>query len=845
MTTKLASRLFAFALATCAASLRADTATINIDATKPGPEINPRMYGIFLEEINTGVDGGLYAELIRNRGFEDAKPPEGFSFINGRWDNGRGYVIPYHFEVDKSLPYWSLVKEGGAQGSMSLDMSNPLNSATPRSCRLEIQDVSSGRIGIANEGYWGIGVKEGEQYVLSFWARGDVSFTGPLVATLESARSEPVSDAVTIKKIDGQWKHYTATLTAKRNEPQAKFILTAGSKGTVWLDMVSLFPKKTFKDHANGLRPEIAQMIADLKPGFVRFPGGCVVEGATPENAYDWKKSIGPIEQREEIWNVWDYRRTHGMGFYEYLQFCEDIGAEPMYVGFAGQTCIYRHSTNVPISEMQPIEDSFLDALEFANGPANSKWGKLRADAGHPASFNVKLLEIGNENVGREYEDRYALIYPLVKAKYPGLTTLANVPLRRSPVEMVDEHYYNNPRWFINNFHMYDRRDRKSPPIYIAEVAVTSQEGGRDKGNLISALAEGVFLMGAECNADVVRMVSYAPLLANVHGRTELAGAPPPWHGLIYFDSSRVFGTASYYLWKLFGENRPSRTLKTDVALPENENFKVGGQIGLGTWDTSAEFKDVRVEKNGQAQYTSDFMQNAKGWQSAGRRGGGQWAVTNGVYRQNQPGRASSYFGDENWSDYTLTLKARKLGGGEGFLIMFGRKGGDMYWWNLGGWGNTRHAIEHSVQGSQTPVGAQAEGRIETGRWYDIKVELNGNRIRCYLDGRLIHDETAQPNSNLFAVAGRDDKKGDLVVKVINTSSQPYSSTLNIDGVTSMSPEAQVTLLTSARTSDNNSLESPTKVVPTTTKAAIPGTKFTYEFPANSLVILRLKAKSN
>jgi alpha-L-arabinofuranosidase len=213
--------------------------------------------------------------------------------------------------------------------------------------------------------------------------------------------------------------------------------------------------------------------------------------------------------------------------------------------------------------------------------------------------------------------------------------------------------------------------------------------------------------------------------------------------------------------------------------------------------------------------------------------------------RQNQPGRASSYFGDENWSDYTFTLKARKLGGGEGFLIMFGHKGGDLYWWNLGGWGNTRHAIEHSVQGAQTPVGAPAEGRIETGRWYDIKVELNGNRIHCYLDGRLIHDETAQPTSNLFAVAGRDDHNGDIVVKVINTASQPYSSTLNIDGVTSVSPEAQVTLLTSDRTSDNNSLESPTRVVPTTTKTAISGAKFDYEFPANSLVILRLKAKSN
>ena len=566
-------RLVALGLLSCVAGFAADTVTIDIDAAKPGPEINPRLYGIFLEEINTGVDGGLYAELIRNRGFEDAKAPEGFVLRNDRWDNGRGYVIPYRFEVDKSLPYWSLIKAGGAEGSMSLDLTNSLNPATPRSCRLEIQNAS-GRIGIVNEGYWGIGVKAGEKYLLSFWARG-ADFRGPLSAVLETENGETDTDTVKISKVATQWKKYTATLTAKKTDPHARFALIAGAKGTVWLDMISLFPQKTFKGRANGLRPEIAQMIADLKPGFVRFPGGCVVEGATPENAYDWKQSIGPIEEREEIWNVWDYRRTHGMGFFEYLQFCEDLGAEPMYVGFAGQTCIYRRSTNVPMAEMQPIEDSFLDALQFANGPANSRWGKLRAAAGHRAPFNLKMVEIGNENTGRQYEERYAAIYPLIKTNYPNITALANFPQRNSPTEMVDEHYYNSPRWFINNLHLYDKRDRNSPPVYIAEVAVTSAEGGRDKGNLTSALAEGVFLMGVERNADVVRMVSYAPLLANVHGRTELAGAPPPWHGMIYFDSSRVFGTVSYQLWKLFGENRPSRTVKTDVTFPGDADVQI------------------------------------------------------------------------------------------------------------------------------------------------------------------------------------------------------------------------------------------------------------------------------
>jgi len=813
---------------------RAGDLTITIDASRRGPAINPRLYGIFLEEINTAVDGGLYAELIRNRGFEDAKAPEGFVYRSGKWDNGRGYVIPYHFEVDKDLPYWSLVKEGGARGAMSLELSNSLNAATPRSCKLTVDDVSSGRIGIANEGYWGIGVQEGEEYLLSFWARGDGTFAGPLRADLETGNGEKVSDEAAITSIDAQWKHYTAMLRGNRTEANARFILTAGARGTVWFDMVSLFPKHTFRGRPNGMRADIAQMLADLKPGFVRFPGGCVVEGATPENAYDWKKSIGPIEQREEIWNVWDYRRTHGMGFYEYLQFIEDIGAEPLYVGFAGQTCIYRQSTNVPMADLQPVVQNFLDALQYADGPADSTWGKLRADSGHPAPFNIRMLEIGNENTGPQYAERYAAIYPLIKTNYPDVTALACLPQRRAQTEMVDEHYYSDPRWFRNNFHRYDSRDRKAPPVYIAEVAVTSQEGGRNKGNLISALSEGVFLMGAERNADVVRMVSYAPLLANVHGRTELAGAPPPWHGMIYFDSSRVFGTVSYYLWKTLGENRPDYTIDASVDGWE-ANAPITGAIGLGTWGTSAEFKDLRVEKNGQAVYTSDFGTNTDGWKTED----GSWSVRDGAYRQSRNVNGFAWFGDEGWSDYTVSVKARKLAGAEGFLLAFGHKGQDRYWWNVAGWGNTQHGIEFN----QNAVGEPVSGSVEPNRWYDLKVELAGRRIRCYMDGELVHDVTAPVPSNFFVTAGRRESTGEVIVKAINPTSDPVNATLKLLDLANVGSSAEMTRITSARASDNNSLTSPTNVIPSVSQINIPGPTFAQEFPPNSLTVLKLKAK--
>ena len=814
-------------------SIWAGTATITIDAAKTGPRLNPRMYGIFLEEINFGVDGGLYAELIRNRGFEDAKPPEGFTFRDGRWLDEKGYDARFDRfgYVTNGLPFWSLIKEGGAQGSMHLDLADPLTPATPRSLRLEIQNAGSGRLAVANEGFWGIGVAQGERYDLSFWARCADGLTGPLTATLESPDGSTCSKAENINGLGAHWKQFKTTLTATKSEPKARFVLAAASKGTVWLDLVSLFPAKTFNGH--GLRPDLAQMLADLKPGFVRFPGGCVVEGGTVETAYNWKKTVGPLEQREEVWGPWNYRRTHGMGFHEYLQFCEDIGAEPLYVGFAGETCMFRQVEDVPIAEMRWVVTNFMDALEYANGDKTTRWGKLRAAQGHPEPFDLKLVEIGNENGTRQFPERYRLVHSALKSKYPDVRYIADLSfprfMRDESFDMEDNHFYNSPQWFMNNAHHYDDRDRKLPPVYDGEVAVTSAEGGRDKGNIIAALGEGVFLMGLERNADVVRQVSYAPLLANVRGRTD-------WHGMIYFDTARAFGTASYYLWKLFGLNRPTCTLQTLVECAAEKPAAIAGGIGVGTWNTSAEFKDIRVEKNGRVLYASDFSTAAEGW----RTDGGAWSVVDGAYRQSQQAVGLSFFGDEHWSDYTLTLKARKLSGAEGFLIAFGRKGEERNWWNIGGWGNTEHAIEFN----QSSLGRHVPGSVEPDRWYDIKLELQQNRIRCYLDGKLVHDETAGAASRFFALAGRDDSKDELILKAINAGAEPVRAQVNIGGAGRIAHQAQITVLKSAHGSDNNSLENPTQVIPVSGKMAVSGPRFTCEFPANSFTLLRLSCES-
>jgi alpha-L-arabinofuranosidase len=821
---------------------------VSIDASAAGPRVNPRMYGVFLEEINHGVDGGLYAELVRNRAFEDGRPPEGYELRGGRWLDANGFpagVDEFGYKIG-GLPFWSLVRTGDAAGAMQLDTSGGITKESEYCLRLDVDDLGGGQIGVANQGFFGIALRQGETYRLSLYARIGSEFDGPLTARLEDADENPCSNSVTFEHFGSEWKQYKAELVAAKTESKARLVILAGATGSVWLDFVSLFPARTWKDRPNGLRSDIAQMISDLKPGFVRFPGGCVVEGGTVETAYNWKDTIGPVENRPERWGPWNYRRTHGVGLHEYLQFFEDLGAEPLWVGFCGQTCIFRRSRGetVPMDEMGWVRQNFLDLVEYANGPADSRWGAKRAAAGHAEPFNLKYVEIGNENQGPELRDRYIFIHDALKAKHPHLKYIADLSwtsdesMQDAEFDIVDRHYYQNPRWFLQRFNEYDERDRSLPPLYLGEVAVTSPDAGPLRGNMLAALAEGVFLMGCERNADTVHMVSYAPLLAHVDGRTALTDAPPPWHAMIYFDGTRVFGTASYYLWKLFGTNRPDQMVKADVEFANIAPPIIAGQIGVGTWAATAEFKDIRVERAGEVLYESDFSHDADGWEPdrARRRRGTTWQVQDGIYRQAREGHALSYIGDDSWSNYTLSLKARKTSGNEGFLIVFGRKGGERYWWNLGGWGNLQHAIELN----QTPVGRPVRGRIESDRWYDIKIELAGNRIRCFLNGELIHDVESNPPETFFVNAGREDATGDLIVKAINIASQPVRAQVRMDRPNGAATKAQAIVLTSKDLEDNNSLEQLEHVVPGETSFDIGAPEFEYEFPRYSLTILRV-----
>lgn len=816
----------------------AASATIEIDAAQAGPKVDPRFYGIFLEEINHGVDGGLYAELISNRAFEDAAPPEGFRLKNGRWVDGQGpsgmgYDAGFEHTTN-SLPHWTLLQEGDGRGSMRLDMAQPLNVATPRSLRLQVDQVERGRVAVANDGFWGIAARADATYRLSFYARCTEGFAGRISIALEDAQGVSCTRPAVIKGVGRTWKKFTATLKGVRTEPQTRLVLAVDAPGVVWLDFVSLFPADTFKRRPNGLRADIAQMIADLKPGFVRFPGGCVVEGGTIETAYNWKYTVGPVEKRIEQWGTWNYRRTHGMGFLEYLQFCEDIGAAPLYVGFAGQTCIFREAEVLSMRQMGTVLDSFLDALEFANGKSNTRWGRVRSLQGHARPFHLNLVEIGNENAGKEFAERYRYLQTNLKAAHPEVSCIADLSwisrdlMKGNAFDIEDNHYYNSPAWFMANTELYARRDRQLPPVYVGEVAVTSEEGGPDKGNLLAALAEGAFLMGLERNADVVKMVSYAPLLGHVEGRSG-------WHAMIYHDSARVCGTVSYYLWKLFGQNRPDYTVATRVDFQPSRQPDLGGGIGVGTWDTAAEYRNIRVEKDGQTLLSPESARDSAPW----RQEGGRWSSEDGVWRQADRVVGLSFRGEDAWENYTLSLEGRKLGGAEGFLIAFAVRGQDRFWWNLGGWGNRESGIEWN----RSPVGRRVAGSVETGRWYRLKVVVQGRRIQCFLDDHLVHDETVPSRDRCFAEAGRDLRSGDWVLKIINTAPDAVATRVQLSGARLAQGQGTITTLSSARLGDNNSLDDPRKVQPKTQPFTATGSTLAYEAPPYSLSILRWPAE--
>jgi len=790
---------------------------INVDANQRGPMISPTHYGIFFEDINHAADGGLYAELIRNRSFED----------------GKGFGQP------ADMQFWHVKAENGAEIDAKLIQPNNgvklLNDVQQNALELKINAQNNSAY-LINDGFWGINSVQGRTYKLSFWAKGD--FDGKIKAILADGNAENVCAFVDIEqKITSEWKKYTAIMKAESNCSKALFMLVFKGKGVLQMDVISLFPP-TFKNRENGLRPDLANMLFQMHPKFMRFPGGCFVEGQdSPDNAFRWERTIGPIEQRPGHWNVnWGYRTTDGIGYHEYLQMAEDLGAKPLYVVNVG----IWHGGVTPVGELQPWIDETLAALEYANGSINTKYGAIRAANGHPEPFNLEYIEIGNENnqpderqQSDKYYQRFKMFKEQILKRYPNIHIIGNVAAwgtdepkwySNEPVEMVDEHYYRTPGWFAENFHKYDSYDRNGPKVYVGEYAVTSGFG--NLGNMNAALGEAVFMMGMENNSDVVPLNSYAPIFVN---ENDAKWKPD----MIRFNSEMVMGTPSYYVQMLMPQNIGTQVINVSQNNPyDNNTYKQvtpkHSKVGFATWATQASFqKPIEMNNDGTPEFVS-----------------GDWEINNdGTVSQNSRRQQCVAVCNTMVSDnYTFSFKARKNSGDEGFIIVFNYVDENNYAWvNFGGWGNTQHGIEQ-VSGGGKNLTASKQGRIETGKWYDIKLQVNGDSVKVWLNNELIFDTVLKPDTSkgVFSSATIDDNSGELIVKIVNTGHEATTAELNLNNFSMKC--AKLIRLAANDGNDENSLFQPTNIHPIESMLSPVSDKRVYvDVPPYSLNIIRIK----
>jgi alpha-N-arabinofuranosidase len=522
---------------------------ITVMADKPTADVQPTMWGVFFEDINFAADGGLYAELVKNRSFEFSLPMIG----------------------------WNLVRDKG-DGRTMISFYSPANEANPRYLRMVV-DAESGVFGLSNDGFRGMGIKKDLQYNFSVSARISEGSNLKMKIELISSKGEILGSS-DLAGFSGDWKKYNASFRSVQTEPKAMLRILFTGKGTIDLDLVSLFPADTWKGRPNGLRKDLVQMIADLKPGFIRFPGGCIVEGRELTNRYQWKKTVGPVDDRKLIMNRWnvemqdhltpDYFQTFGLGFFEYFQLAEDLGAEPLPILNCGMSCQFNAGEVVPLNELDPYIQDALDLIEFANGDITTKWGKLRESMGHSAPFNLKFIGVGNEQWEEQYIERYKMFEKVLKIKHPEIKIvsgsgpsasgkyfdLAWKELKKLSPDLIDEHYYMPPEWFFNNAGRYDNYDRKGIKVFAGEYAAHWKDAkeSESRNTWYSALAEAAFMTGLERNADVVNMASYAPLFAHVEAWQ--------WRpDLIWFDNLTSIGTPNYYVQKIFSNYKGSQVI--------------------------------------------------------------------------------------------------------------------------------------------------------------------------------------------------------------------------------------------------------------------------------------------
>ena len=521
---------------------------ITVDAAAPGVAVSPQLFGIFFEDINFGADGGLSAELVKNGSFEFADAITG----------------------------WRKIENRGAVGGFGIRSERPAFRNNPQYARIAVEEAGDG-FGLRNEGYRGMGLRKEARYRFSAMARLVSGAPQPLRVELLGSRDAVIGSG-DVQVTASEWTRVGVELSSSATELKGALRLTLRRAGEVDLDAVSLMPVDTWMGRENGLRPDLVKMLADLKPGFIRFPGGCIVEGRTLANRYRWKDTVGPVDDRKLIYNRWnvefagsghgahDYYQSFRVGFFEYFQLCEDLHAKPLPILNCGMACQYNSGELAPTNAMDEYVQDALDLVEFANGSTNGTWGRVRAEMGHPAPFGLTMLGVGNEQWGPQYFERYAIVARALRSKYPDIKLVASAgpgpdgerfdaawrAFGGLSADIVDEHCYSKPEWFLDNADRFDRQARRGPKVFMGEYAA---HDANKHSTWRAALAEAAFMTGLERNADVVAMSSYAPLFAHVDA----------WQwsvNLIWFDNLVASATPEYCVQRLFAAHRP------DIELP-------------------------------------------------------------------------------------------------------------------------------------------------------------------------------------------------------------------------------------------------------------------------------------
>ncbi|MBR2315053.1 MAG: hypothetical protein IKA56_00265 [Clostridia bacterium] len=858
---------------------------LSIDALDEIHDISDLLFGIFFEDINFAADGGLYAEMVANRSFEYTELAAGDQLYAYNAVNGADLQV----------------KIADAENGLNENNTNYLVMTNP----------AGAPAGVENRGFLdGMSIVEGADYSFTVYAKAVEGYEGKLYVNL-TADGQIVASGE-IEGVTDEWQKYSLTLTSSVTAYENVKLQVLIDNGGVMLDMISLFPEDTYKGRENGLRKDLCVLLEELQPKFLRFPGGCITEGESDETDYDWKDSIGvgkdgdplyfnggygDVAARTQGINLWTHLAatddpypcfmTYGLGFYEYFQLAEDIGAVGVPVLNCGLYCQMRGKGPIEMDtpEFEQLIQDMHDLVEFCRGSADTKWGKVRASLGHEEPFELKYIGIGNENEDTVYFERYAafaesfneakkanpdlydgieLIYSAGASdathsgKYLSSYEFAKEWLKENPdadinafAGATDQHYYNEPEWFLQNTDYYDEKNYKRDPaemtdtIYGGGINVFLGEYAARSNNLNAALAEAAYMTGLERNGDIVRMAAYAPLFGNL---TATHWSPD----LIWFNNHQSTGSISYYMQKIFSVNAGTKLLSSELNGALLAPEALSGRVGVGTWYTTAEFDNVVVKDNktGIVLDYDTFTVPDEWWEWETPTDGNfklkwgklvqdqDWTSGNALYG------SVAYFGNPDWTNYTYTVEAKKTGGGEGFLIPFAVQDKDnCLFWNIGGWGNTISCLQRIQNGVKT---GQINGTIkpfavEEGRTYEIKIVVDGYNVKGYIDGEQYfdYDASSVTRAEAYHVVSTDET-GDVIIKLVNTTETNRVFAIDIANGENLAEEATVYQVAGDDLGNDNILGAEEDCVMTEMKVSGINDKFNYTVPQYSVTVIRI-----